>query len=161
MKTLYLLRHAKSSRDNPDLADRDRPLAAHGEHEAATMGKRWSRRLGKPELILASPALRTHDTARIIAKAFDYKRSKIVLDERLYATTSEALIAIVEALDDKLRRVMIVGHNPELTELARHFDADIVDLRTCALVELEFDIESWSDLAHTAPAIVMMDSPKS
>ncbi|MBV8124083.1 MAG: histidine phosphatase family protein [Burkholderiaceae bacterium] len=161
MKTLHLLRHAKSSNDDPGLPDRERPLAARGERDAAAMGRRWSRRLGKLDLIVASPALRALSTARIVAEGLGDKGAEIVVDERLYAAATETLLAVVEALDDKLECVMLVGHNPEFTALAHRFDAGIAELRTCALASFEFGSDTWSGIVRIQPARTALDLPKS
>lgn len=161
MKTLYLLRHAKSSWGDAVLPDRDRPLEARGVHDATRMGKRWSKRYRKPDLIVSSPALRAVATARLVAERLDYELDDIVLDGRLYAATADALISLVEGLDDKLERVMLVGHNPGFTELACHFDRAITRMPTCALVELRFDAKSWAGIGQARPAQVTFDSPRS
>jgi bisphosphoglycerate-dependent phosphoglycerate mutase len=85
MKRLFLIRHAKSSWDDPALPDKDRPLGDRGRRDARKMGKRLAKRDVKPDLILSSPARRALKTARIIAKKLDYKLKDIVVDDRLYA----------------------------------------------------------------------------
>ncbi len=122
MKTLYLLRHAKSSWDDASLPDRDRPLEPRGERDVAKMSKRWSQQREKPDLILSSPAARALATAKVVAQGLGYKIRHIAVDDRLYAASEDSLIAVIEALDDKLGRVMLVGHNPGLAMLAHHFD---------------------------------------
>ena len=84
MKTLFLIRHAKSSWDDPALPDKDRPLGDRGRRDAPKMGKRLAKRDVKPDLILSSPARRALKTAEIIAKKLDYKLKDIVVDDRLY-----------------------------------------------------------------------------
>ena len=121
MKTLFLVRHAKSSRDEPALQDKDRPLNDRGKRDAPKTGVRLAKRDVKPDLILSSPATRAFKTAKIIAKELDYNLKDIVLDERLYAVGVDDLLDVVRGLGDKLERVMVVGHNPELTALAHRF----------------------------------------
>lgn len=160
MKTLYLLRHAKSSRDDPFLPDRERPLETRGERDAAKMGRRWSHRHGKPDLILSSPAARALATARLVAEALGCKNKDIRVDERLYDATVQGLIRVVEALDDTLERVMLVGHNPGLAELAHHFDSGIQHMPTCALAVFMFGARSWAGIGRARPARTNFDSPK-
>lgn len=160
MKTLYLLRHAKSSWGNASLPDRDRPLEARGERDAARMSKRWSQQHEKPDLIMSSPAARALATAKVVAQGLDYKIKNITVDERLYAATVDALIAVIEALDDKLDRVMLVGHNPGFAALAHHFDSGITHMPTCALAEFRFEAKSWSGIGRARPARTIFDSPK-
>ena len=147
MKTLFLMRHAKSSWDDDDLRDVDRPLAPRGMRDARKMGKRLAKRDKKIDLILSSPAVRARATAQLLAKKLGYKPKKIIVDDRLYAATERDLLAVIRALDNKLRRVILVGHNPELTALARRFSSDITQLPTSAIAEFKFDTRSWSDVA--------------
>lgn len=160
MKTLYLLRHAKSGWADRSLPDRERPLEARGERDAAKMGKRWSRQHVKPDLIVSSPALRAHATAQVVAQHLEVKIRKITVDDRLYAATETTLIAVIEALDDRLDRVMLVGHNPGFTELANHFDGTITHMPPCALAEFRFEAESWAGIGRARPARTIFDSPK-
>lgn len=161
MKTLFLVRHAKSSRDDPMLADRERPLDDRGRHDAPGMGHRLAKRDAKPDAIFSSPARRALTTARLIAKELGFDRDRIVVDERLYATSADELLAVVRSLDDRLGRVMLFGHNPELTDLAHRLSATIANLPTCAVVEFGFDTPSWSKVGEIAPARVALDTPKS
>ena len=160
MKTLYLLRHAKSRWDDPALPDRDRPLEARGERDAAKMGKHFLQANRKPDLILSSPATRAMVTAKVIAKSLNYKVSNISIDDRLYAATKASLIAVIETLGDTLDRVMLVGHNPGLAELAHHFDSSVRLMPTCALAEFRFESASWAGLGQVRPVHTAFDSPK-
>ena len=92
MKTLFLVRHAKSSWDDTTLPDKDRPLNERGERDAPKMGKRLAKRDVKTDLILSSPARRALTTAKIIAKSIDYKPKKIVVDDRLYPGAADDLL---------------------------------------------------------------------
>ncbi len=125
MKTLLLIRHAKSSWNDASLPDRDRPLASRGERDAAKMSKRLSQRHVDPDLITCSPAVRAFATARIIARGLDYERERIAVDDQLYAVSMDTLIEVIEELDDALDCVMLVGHDPECSALAHHFCNEI------------------------------------
>lgn len=160
MKTLFLVRHAKSSRDDPSLPDKDRPLDERGTHDAPKMGKRLAKRDVKPELIVSSPATRALATARLIAEEIGYRRKDIVLNDRLYASDADELLAVIRELDDKLDCVMLFGHNPEFTELAHRLSNEIADMPTCAVAEFSFDAKSWSDVGKVEPANVALDYPK-
>lgn len=160
MKTLFLVRHAKSSWDETSRPDRDRPLAERGERDLAKMGKRLAEREVRPELILSSPALRARSTAEGLARALDCPRKAIRIDERLYACRPEDLLAVLAEHGEGHKRVMLVGHNPELLELAQHFAEQIERLPTCAVAELRFDCKSWADIATRMPEKVRLDYPK-
>jgi len=160
MKTLFLIRHAKSSWDDTALPDKDRPLNDRGRRDAPKMGDRLARRDVKPDLILSSPAVRALETAEIIAKKLDYRRKNIVVDDRLYAVTADDLLDVVHKLGDELERVMLFGHNPELTELAHRLSSKITNMPTCAVAEFTFDAKSWSSIGKAKPAKVALDYPK-
>lgn len=160
MKTLFLVRHAKSSRDDPSLPDRLRPLDDRGRHDASRMGKRLTDRGVEPGLLVSSPALRALTTAQRIADEIGYKRTDIVIDERLYASSPDNLLAVICTLDDRLDRVMLFGHNPEITDLAHRLSSTITDMPTCAIAEFCFDAKAWADVAEIGPAKVRMDTPK-
>jgi phosphohistidine phosphatase len=160
MKTLFLVRHAKSSKDDPTLADRDRPLADRGRKEAPKMGKRLAKREVKPDLLVSSPALRALETVHLIADEIGYRRKDILVDDRLYASSADGLLAVIRALDKKVDRVMLFGHNPEFTELAHRLSSDIVDMPTCAIAEFRFDTKKWSDVGELEPAQSTLDHPQ-
>ena len=160
MKALFLIRHAKPSWDDTVLADRDRPLDDRGERDVAKMGKRLVERNVKADLIMSSPAKRALATAKVIAKMLDYKRKDIVVNHRLYAGQVDDLLDVIQELDHKLKRVMLVGHNPELTELAHRLSSEISRMPTCAVAEFTFDAKSWSAIGKARPARVALDYPK-
>lgn len=160
VKTLFLVRHAKSSWDNPALPDRERPLAARGIRDLATMGKRLAGRHLKPDLILSSPAARALATAEGIAESLGGKRKDVKVNARLYGSQAEDLLAVIRALGDEFDQVILVGHNPELTELAHRLSGNITQMPTCAIAEFRFDAKSWSEVGLTRPAHVTLDYPK-
>ncbi len=148
MKTLFLIRHAKSSWDDPALADKDRPLGPRGRRDAPKMGARLAKREVKPDLILSSPAARALCTAEIMAKKLDYHVRDIVVDERLYAAAADEVLSVIRTLDDKWRDVILFGHNPEFTELAHRLSRKITRMPTCAIAEFTFAVKSWSDVGR-------------
>jgi len=160
MKTLLLVRHAKSSRDDPMLPDRDRPLNERGMRDATRVGEQLVKRDAKLDLILSSPARRALTTAEIIARKLGYRLKDIVVDARLYAVTPDDLLAVVHELDDKAKRMMLFGHNPELTELAHRLSGTITDMVTCAVAEFAFDTKSWSNVGVQEPARAALHYPK-
>ena len=160
MKTLFLVRHAKSSREDTSLPDRDRPLADRGERDAPKMGKRLARRKVKPELIVSSPARRALATAQLVAGELGYEAGRIVADDRLYASSPHGLLAVIRGLDDKLGCVMLFGHNPEFTELAHRLSGEITDMPTAAVAEFTFDTQAWADVGRVEPTKALLDVPK-
>jgi len=160
MKMLFLVRHAKSSWDDTALPDKDRPLDDRGKRDAPKMGKRLAKRDVKPDLILSSPAMRALTTAEIIAKKLDYKLKDIVVDDRLYGGEVEDLLNVIHKLGDKPERVMLFGHNPELTELAHRLSSEITHMPTCAVAEFTFETKLWSNIGKAKLAKVALDYPR-
>lgn len=149
MKVLFLVRHAQSSWDDVQLSDRERPLTEKGKRDAVKMGKRLAAAQVTLDAILASPAKRAQATARAIAKRLGFERGTIVLDERLYGREAEELLQVVRGLDDDCKRVMLVGHNPELSELVQRLADKNINLPTCAVAELRFETKAWAKVARS------------
>jgi phosphohistidine phosphatase len=161
MKTLTLIRHAKSSWSQPELADFDRPLNKRGKGDAPLMGRRLARRGIRPELFVTSPAKRALKTARLIANEIGYPGKRLVTDERIYAALAEDLLEVLQGLDDDLGEVWMVGHNPSLTDLANYLTgASIDNIPTCGVVRAAFDIRRWKQLAHGSGELALFDHPK-
>ncbi len=162
MKRLYLIRHAKSSWNEPDLADIDRPLNKRGKRDAPFMGKRLKEQhKANPDLILSSPAKRALRTAKIIAKEIDYPKGKIEIKDSLYGSGVEAMLNVIQYLDDSLDEVMLFGHNPDLTSLANYLSNHEVDnIPTCGIFCVDFDIQSWQDVGKGKGIFKFFDYPK-
>ena len=160
MKTLFLVRHAKSSWNDPALADKDRPLTDRGRQDARRMGKRLAKRDVKPDAIFSSPARRALTTARIVAKKLDCKVKDIRVDDRLYAVEADDLLHFIRGLGDKPKSVMLIGHNPELTELAHRLSNEIAYMPTCAIAVFRIDAKSWSRAGKDKPAGAKLYLPR-
>jgi phosphohistidine phosphatase len=160
LKTLFLLRHAKSSWDDASLSDQDRPLNDRGQRDAPRMARRLAKRGLQFDLILSSPACRALATAQIFANALHFQLKRIVIDERLYPGTAGKLFTSVRELSDELDRVMLVGHNPALAELVRRLSGKTTPMPTCALAELRFAAKSWSELNHSTLSAVALVRPR-
>jgi phosphohistidine phosphatase len=160
MKTLMLLRHAKSSWKVTALADKDRPLTRRGRRDARKLGKRLAKRNVRIDAIVSSPAARARSTARRFAKRFGFKTKQIQIDDRLYGATARGLLAVIRNFDDKLRNVMLVGHNPELSVLAKRFAPATDSLSTCALAAFRLDCHSWSTIDDASLVDATLVEPK-
>jgi phosphohistidine phosphatase len=145
MKTLLILRHAKSSWKFPDLSDHDRPLNRRGKRDAPIMGRLLEEKDLVPDLIISSTARRARDTAETVAKHSGYKgkRNKF---ESLYAAEPDAYLTVLRNLSDEYQKVLIVGHNPGLEELIEKLTGEYHIMPTCTLAHIEFDMEKWSAL---------------
>lgn len=161
MKTLYLVRHAKSSWDNANQSDHDRPLNQRGERDAPRMGKRLRKRGDQPEVIISSSAVRALTTASILATALDYPTSDISIEERLYGAEPEDVLSIIGNLDDGIHCAMLVGHNPTFTALINALGGcDLDNVPTCGMAVLTFPIDSWKNMTTTQGTLVDFDFPK-
>ncbi len=162
MKRLYLIRHAKSSWNELDLADIDRPLNKRGKRDAPFMGKRLKEgHKANPDLILSSPAKRALRTAKIIAKEIDYPKGKIEIKDSLYGSGVQGMLNVIHYLDNSLNEVMLFGHNPDITSLANYLsDQNFDNIPTCGIFCVEFDIQSWKDVKEGKGIFKFFDFPK-
>ena len=160
MRTLILIRHGKSSWAEPAGPDRERELDARGQRDAPAMGRRLAKRGVKPDLIISSPARRALSTARLIAAELNARHRRITVDERLYAATPLDLLAVVQGLDAHLHCVMLIGHNPGLSEFAHALSDEVAELPTCGVAAMEFDVKSWPEIDRATLASVDLDRPE-
>ena len=109
--------------------------------------------------VLPAP-LRALTTAQLIAEEVGYQRKDIVVDDRLYASSPDDLLAVIRALDKKLDRVMLIGHNPEFTDLAHRLSSEIIDMPTSAVAEFNFDTKAWSDVGEVGPVKAVLEYPR-
>lgn len=161
MKRLTLVRHAKSSWRNPDLPDFDRPLNKRGEQDAPLMARRLAKCNLVFDLVLASPARRTRLTAEAIAEQRAVDTTRITFDERIYLATAGELINLLQTIDDKLQDVLLVGHNPGITDLANYLvGGRLENVPTCGIFSVELPITSWQRLERAAGTLLFYDYPK-
>ena len=162
MKTLYLLRHAKSSWATPGLGDQQRPLNKRGSSDAPMMGERFAGRGEQLDHIVSSPALRAHSTAKLFAGACGFASDAIDIESDLYFLGSGSIEAVILAQDDRLERLMLVFHNPDITQFANSLDYEfhVDNMPTCGLVKLSCDIARWSDWSRDNTRFDYFDFPK-
>ena len=161
MKTLTLVRHAKSSWKDTSLADRDRPLNKRGERDAPEMARRIAAAGIRPSLIVSSPAVRAWTTARIIADEIGYPREFLQRDKRLYLASVNAILDVIVAQDNGFNSLMIVGHNPGFTEFANYLVPGLTNnIPTAGVVSVQLDIDDWSLYDRPELELVLYDFPK-
>jgi phosphohistidine phosphatase len=161
-KTIYLVRHAKSSHDNPDLADFDRPLAKRGHADAKLMAELLKRKGIDPDIMLASPSKRTQQTAEYFKNALYKDYNKITLDSSIYRCSPTKLIHQLSLLDDKHSSVMVFAHNPATTRAANFFQIDklIDNVPTTGIVAIEFGITEWHRISKSKGTLKFFEYPK-
>lgn len=145
MKTIYLVRHAKSSWQNPGQKDYERPLLESGIERTQKVTGFLLKKGVKPGLIISSHAVRAFETARLLAKALGYPEDDIQQDRQIYLGTEDNLLDIVSSMPEELDSVMMVGHNPVMTGFAQMLQARIAeDLPTSAVVGISFETDDWT-----------------
>ena len=160
MKTLYIIRHAKSGWSQPDTRDFERPLSKRGKKDLNTIGSYLALRGICPDVILSSCALRAQQTADILAKKINFDGEKHYL-EALYLSSLEDLREIIMIQENGVDTMFIVGHNPQLHELVNSFiDEHINKLPTLGVVAINFDISSWSDIENVKGKLNFFIFPK-
>lgn len=162
MKKLLLVRHGKSSKDDPDLKDFDRPLAERGERDAPEMGRRIARRGPHPDYLLTSAAKRAAQTAKLIARELDFPWKEIREERRLYDCGGDKLLALIQGIDAGFEVALVVGHNPDMTEVAQALVSGEFreDLPTCAVLALEFPADTWAAVRPGKGRVIYYDTPK-
>jgi phosphohistidine phosphatase len=150
MKTLTLIRHAMSSEDFPLLGDFQRPLNPRGRRDVPVIAQRLAGTISDPVALVASPATRTLSTAQGFAEAFGLDDTDIHLEPAIYEATPGTLLALVNALPDEHRHVLMFGHNPGFTELGRLLSGDTLpcaELPPCACLSLAFEAtDRWAEV---------------
>jgi phosphohistidine phosphatase len=154
IKTIYLIRHAKSDWNNGKLSDFQRGLTKQGMHDLETMGSYLALRKVKPDLILSSAALRAQLTADGLAEKMNYKDSIQYMDE-LYLTKPEMIINVLSLQDDQYESIMLVGHNPALSELANILqDENFTKLPTLGVLAITLEVDSWEEIKEQCHGVI-------
>ena len=161
MHLLTLVRHAKSSWDDGDLSDFDRPLNARGERVAPEMAQRMSDVLERPLQIISSPAIRAITTARVFAKALDIPETQIALEPRIYDASTGTLLDIVQKLEEGIGHAVLFGHNPGFSDLAQLLSRSMPrEMPTCSLVTLSLDAAHWREASPQGARLLRFHYPK-
>lgn len=150
MKTLYIVRHAKSSWGDPELSDIERPLLNKGIKKTSRVKDFLKSKKLKVDQIISSPASRAYETAKLYAPTFGYDPAKIVINENVYESSTDSLLDVLFELDNDINSVMIVGHNPTFTDFANKFlDTKIDWLPTSGIVCINFHTNNWQKISLT------------
>ncbi|MBI1215882.1 MAG: hypothetical protein GC185_08700 [Alphaproteobacteria bacterium] len=163
MKTVYLFRHAHAEHPGPAMDDHDRPLSARGEAEAENAGAFFKEQGIAPDLVLCSSSLRTVQTLKLALAALDAQSEvQSRFERKFYLAARETLLDEIQEADDAFSRLMIVGHNPGMGELAEKLCAatgeEIMGFPPAAFAAFTCDVESWEDFKpkHAKLALVYM-----
>lgn len=161
MKTLYIVRHGKSSWENSDIQDFERPLLLSGEKRTLRIAQFLSDKGVNPDLIISSHAVRAFETASLIASTLDYPRHNIQVESKIYHNGTDGIWSLVFALPDEKNNVMIVGHNPTLTQFVNGLLDNAIDyLPTSAVVSVSFSTKHWKELLVASNKVNFITYPK-
>ncbi len=164
MKTLILIRHAKSSWNEAGMSDFERSLNSRGEADAPMMGERLRMRLAHAQqpldALLCSSARRADQTARLLAASLDFPADQIDWQRDLYLAHPQTMLEIIRAQGDDISTLALVAHNPGITELAEKLTGErFGDVPTCAVISIELPIDHWLDAGNWAD-LIDYDYPK-
>jgi phosphohistidine phosphatase len=161
MKYLFIIRHAKSSWDNPFTKDFERPLNERGEKSIAVMGKFLKINDENFDIVISSPAKRAITTASGICNFIHYKTESIQVDNTIYHASSFQLFKTITGISDQYETAALFGHNPGLTDLCNYLTEDYIsNLPTCGIVKIRFDIDSWSEVSKGNGKTIYLETPK-
>ena len=158
MRTLYLLRHAKSSWKDVSLSDFERPLKRRGREAAQLVGERLAQEKLKNPLLICSPAVRTRETAELVLKSAKL-RVEERWDQRIYEASLRDLLEVVGEIPDDKTVVILIGHNPGFEELLAFLTGESQRMPTAALAKIKFDV-SWKDIAASSGKLDWFTTPK-
>ena len=161
MKTLYLVRHAKSSWDFPELADIDRPLGKRGIKNAPEMAERLVARNINPKIMVSSPAVRALETAKVIAGTLGYPEKDIVINTKVYHGNVRELLESVQSVDNTHGSLMLFGHNPGFTAFANLLaNEQVENIPTCGIFACHLPVDRWSEVSLGCGKMLFFDYPK-
>ena len=159
MKTLFLLRHAKSSRKDQSLPDFERPLNGRGKQAAEKIGRYLKRELIVPELVLSSPAARARETIERVAKAAKWS-VEVRFDQRIYEAGGLRLLEVISQIENERKAVLLVGHNPGIEELLMLLAGESKKVPTGALMKLELKSSKWTTAADKRAKLAWLIKPR-
>lgn len=161
MKTLYLVRHAKSSWDNANLADFDRPLNKRGQKAAPFMAKLMSENNVQVDRIISSPANRALTTAETFCEVLGYPLEKIEQRIEIYEGGINQMLQIVREIPDSCSSAMLFGHNPTITSFANFISGEhLENIVTCGVVRIDLKTDFWQQTLMDSGKLVWYEYPK-
>ncbi|HEV8431436.1 MAG TPA: histidine phosphatase family protein [Pyrinomonadaceae bacterium] len=159
MRILYLLRHAKSSWNDPSLRDFDRPLKKRGREAAERVGKRMAAEKLNNLAVICSPAVRTRETAEIVLEHANLQVEPH-FDERIYEASLRELVEVVSEIPSDAEVAIMIGHNPGFEELLAFLSGEHRRMPTCALAKIKFGDVSWKDVRAGEGRLEWFIAPK-
>ena len=156
MKTIHFLRHAKSSWDDFELRDYDRPLSTRGIQDADLMGNYFRSKKIKLDLVISSPSKRTTET---LEHFFQFERPKVQFEESIYHATLDEILDVIFSVPEDTESIMLVGHNPSMHEITEYLGNKFINkYPTCCLAALSID-RSWNELSQGCGNLDFLKKP--
>jgi len=161
MKTICLVRHAKSNWADAQTGDFDRSLNSRGEHTASLMAAMLKAMGVEPDLVISSPANRAITTAEIFSEIYYYPKELIVKRMEIYEGRAEQMLDIIKGLPETVNTALIFGHNPTITEFANLLsDSHLESMETCGMVRINLELSGWDEAAYGKGKKVWYEYPK-
>lgn len=161
MKTVFLVRHAKSSWDYPSLRDIERPLNKRGLRDAPFMAKLLKKQGVEPDAIFSSPAVRALTTATFFKNELGLEGEDIFLRDEIYEAFPQVIVQLIQTLPEKFDTIMLFGHNPTFTSVSNMFTSNYIgNVPTCGISRIEADIKNWTEFNDRNAKLVSFQYPK-
>ncbi|WP_109829271.1 SixA phosphatase family protein [Reichenbachiella versicolor] len=158
-RQLFLIRHAEAEMGNFELKDIDRTLTPDGEVVASKVGNKLSELLGRPDAVLCSSAIRTRQTAVLIAEQLNFNPERIIFKDELYEASTRILLHEINKLEESWKKVVIVAHNPGIPYLAEYISGDIlVGVSPAGVVELSYEGD-WAEISEKTMDLIQYQTP--
>jgi len=159
MKTLYLLRHAKSSWKDETLLDIERPLNKRGRKAAETVGRYLKKKKIVPDLVLCSTAVRARETTDIVMETAELS-SQLRFDKRIYEAGPERLLEVVHQIEKNKKAVLLVGHNPGLEDFLEFLTGTEKTMPTATLAKIVLKVTNWANVSEKCGTLELRHKPK-
>lgn len=161
MKKLILIRHAKSSWDNPNLADYERPLNQRGRRDAEFMSKFIQSVVPKIDFLYSSSAERARETSEYFIQSYNLKPEQIKYEHGIYENGIRYLVKLIQNVPDDIEILAVIGHNPDITAISNAYTTTYFDnIPTCGIVGIDFDIKSWKEFGEAIGKVYVYEYPK-
>lgn len=161
MKTLILIRHAKSSWDDSTITDFERTLNERGKQDAQIMAERLKKKISVIDTFVSSSAKRARKTTKFFMKVYDEKDSNLIVEPSLYEAPMQQYYRVIENLGDSKNTVAIFAHNPGITDFVNSLDClEVYNMPTCSIYAVQIDIEHWVDFRVAEKKFLFFDYPK-
>jgi len=161
MKVLYLVRHAKSSWDYPQLLDKDRPLNHRGDKNAEAMSKYLKKRISCPDIFICSTSRRTRETAAYFQRAFKVDESQITYKDELYHAYPQNFEQVISHIDNNIESAMLFAHNPGITDYVCQLTSGYIEnIPTCGVAAIDLDIDHWNEINGAKGELIFYYYPK-